>query len=118
MICLANFAQEIIEKKTPAMLVFTAEWCRPCALQKPLVSKLSEDFGDQVLIEIIDVDEQADLADHLQVKTLPATLVYAEGELVEHLHGYQAEDFLTAYLKHLIGQTKRQTPAGADAAKP
>jgi len=71
-----------------------------------------------VLIETIDVDQQADLADHLQVRTLPATLVYAEGELVEHLHGYQAEDFLTAYIKHIIEQTRRGAPAASDAAKP
>ncbi len=107
MICQANFDQEIIERKRAAMLVFTAEWCRPCGLQKPLVQKLAGSFGDNILIETIDVDQHPELAERLQVRTLPATLLYADGELVEHLHGYQAEDFLTAYLKHIMQHLKK-----------
>ncbi len=113
MICQANFDQEIVERKAAAMLVFTAEWCRPCGLQKPLVQKLSNSFGDRIRIEIIDVDQHPELADRLQIRTLPATLLYADGELVEHLHGYQAEDFLTAYLNHIIQHLKK---SGADSS--
>jgi thioredoxin-like negative regulator of GroEL len=108
MICLETFDEELIAKKAAAMLVFTADWCRPCGLQKPVIEKLAGQFGGQILIQIIDVDQHAGLADRLMVKTLPATLLYADGELVEHLHGYQAEDFLTAYLKHIIENRKNK----------
>lgn len=102
MITLANFDHEIIEKKTAAMLVFTAEWCRPCGLQKAVIASLTEKFAGKLLIEIIDVDEQEELADRFFARTLPTTIFFAAGEIVEALPGFQAEDFLTAYIQHIL----------------
>ncbi len=113
MITFADFDQNIIAGKKPAMLVFTAAWCRPCGLQRPVIEKISASFSNSIRIEIIDVDEQSDLADRLQVRTLPATLLYADGELVEHLHGYQAEDFLTSYVNHIIKMCQKKTEENA-----
>ncbi|GAB1353766.1 hypothetical protein MASR1M12_25040 [Erysipelotrichia bacterium] len=113
MITLEKFDQEIIAEKRTAMLVFTAAWCRPCGLQKPVIEKLATSFAASMLIEIIDVDEQSDLADRLEIRTLPATLLYAEGELVEHLHGYQAEDFLTSYVNHILKMSQKKTDENA-----
>lgn len=113
MITFADFDQDIIAGKKPAMLVFTAAWCRPCGLQKPVIEKIAASFSTSMRIEIIDVDEQADLADRLQIRTLPATLLYAEGELIEHLHGYQAEDFLTSYVNHILKMCQKKTDESA-----
>lgn len=115
MISLENFDAEIISKKTAAMLVFTAEWCRPCGLQKPIIEKLNSQFGDQILIQTVDVDLHSGLADRFQVRTLPATILFADGEMVEHLPGYQAEDFLTAYLKHIIEHRKNKSDTDKSA---
>ncbi len=109
MITSEDFDQKIISGKDPAMLVFTATWCRPCALQKPVIEKIAAAFSTSIRIEIIDVDAQSELADRLQVRTLPATLLYADGELVEHLHGYQAEDFLTSYVNHILKMCQKKT---------
>ncbi len=109
MINFTNFDHEILETKKIAMIVFTADWCRPCGLQKPEIEKVSAQFGDKVKIAVIDVDKDPDLADRFAVKTLPATIFFAEGELIEHLHGFQAEDFLSAYLKHIIEQCQHNS---------
>ena len=113
MITLEDFDQKIITGKAPAMLVFTAAWCRPCGLQKPVIEKIAATFSASMRIEVIDVDEQSDLADRLLVRTLPATLLYADGELVEHLHGYQAEDFLTSYVNHILKMSQKKTDENA-----
>jgi thioredoxin 1 len=114
MINAENFDREILETKKTAMLVFTADWCRPCSLQKVEVEKIVAQFADKLLIEVIDVDRETELSDRLAIKTLPATLLFAEGELVEHLHGFQAEDFLSAYLKHILEQCQRNLEADED----
>lgn len=102
-----NFDYEIIAKKATAMLIFTADWCRPSSLQKPVVQNLMAAFSPKVIIEIIDVDQQPELADRFFAKTLPTTILFADGEIVEALPGYQSEEFLTSYLQHILDHLEK-----------
>lgn len=97
-----NFDQEIVEKKRLAAIFFTAEWCRPSKLQQAILPELRNEFAQQVLIELIDVDQHEKLAERFAARTLPTTVLYAEGEIVEILPGYQTLDFMQSYLRHLI----------------
>ena len=113
MITLANFDNEMVEKKTSGMLVLTAAWCRPCSLQKAVVETLTEKFAAKILIEIIDVDNESELADRFSVRTLPTTIFFANGEIVEALPGFQAVDFLESYLQQIISHTEKPVDSPA-----
>ena len=41
----------------PVLLDFSATWCGPCKMQKPLIEDLKEKYGDQVDIQEVDVEE-------------------------------------------------------------
>lgn len=102
-----NFDQEITEKKSTALLTFTAEWCRPCTLQKPIIEALAKTYAGKVLIEIIDVDAQTELSDRFGARTLPTTVLFAQGEIVEALAGFQTEEFLTSYLELIMAEVAK-----------
>ncbi len=106
----SNFDQEILEKKAIAMITFTAEWCRPCLLQKPVIENLSPRYAGKAVIETIDVDTHAELADRYGARTLPTTILFAQGEIVETLAGYQTEEFLTSYLDMILVEVSKATP--------
>lgn len=108
MINFSNFEQLIVEKKATALLVFTAEWCRPCLLQKAVIENLQTTFAEKVLIELIDVDAHEELANKFGARTLPTSVIFGGGEMVEILAGFQAEDFLSSYLEHIISSLKKQ----------
>lgn len=110
MINSSNFEQLIVTKKATALLFFTAAWCRPCLLQKPVIESLKQKYAQQVLIDVIDVDADASLADKFSARTLPTCVLFCEGEVVEALAGYQAEDFISSYLDHIIAmQSAKET---------
>lgn len=111
-----NFDEQIISSKTPAMLVFIADWCRPCLLQKPIIETLKKDYNDRFIIELIDVDEDDKLADRFEAKTIPMTVLFAKGEIVEGLAGFQSEEFLRSYLDHILAQLKADKADKADEA--
>ncbi|MFZ5951359.1 MAG: thioredoxin family protein [Candidatus Rifleibacteriota bacterium] len=97
-----TFAHEIVEKKKTAVLIFSAQWCKPSRLQLQIVDELRHEFSEKAMIEVIDVDQEPALADQFQARTLPTTVLHAQGEIVEILPGYQTLDFLQAYLRHII----------------
>ena len=71
---------------------FYADWCGPCKTQDPILEDLEEEYGD-VEFEKIDVDENQDVANQYQVRSLPTLVVENDDGIVERFVGVtQAED--------------------------
>jgi thioredoxin 1 len=104
-----NFDKEIIESKKIALITFTADWCKPSQLQKTLIEKIRIDYFENAITVVIDVDQDEELADRFEARNLPTSVFFANGEIIESLPGFQPDDFLRAYLDHLIEQTKAAT---------
>lgn len=41
----------------------SATWCAPCQMMKPIVEALAEEYADQAVFAVIDVDELPELAE-------------------------------------------------------
>ncbi|MGM0598595.1 MAG: thioredoxin family protein [Candidatus Rifleibacteriota bacterium] len=102
-----NFDQKIIEKKAIAVICFVADWCKPSLLQQDVIKEIAEEYGKSAIIELVNVDKDEKLADRFNARTLPTTAIFAEGELIEILPGYQPLDFLQSYLKHIFQQQEK-----------
>jgi thioredoxin 1 len=71
---------------------FYADWCGPCKTQDPILEELEEEYPD-VEFEKINVDEQQDVANEYQVRSLPTLVVETDDGIVERFVGVtQAND--------------------------
>ena len=69
---------------------YTASWCGPCRVVAPLIDKLVEEYSDRATVVKIDIDENADAAKKHGIRSIPAVLVFREGEVVESFFGTQS----------------------------
>ena len=67
-------------------LYFSAEWCGPCKVFKPLVEKL-QSIGYPVYF--VDVDSDNVLAESHQIRSVPCIIVEQDGQVVERMVGVQ-----------------------------
>ncbi|WP_436936271.1 thioredoxin family protein [Halovenus marina] len=65
---------------------FYADWCGPCKTQDPILDDLEAEY-DGVEFEKIDVDEQQEIANEYQVRSLPTLIVENEDGIVERFVG-------------------------------
>lgn len=63
---------------------FSAKWCGPCKMFKPVVNQLIDE-GHK--IEIVDVDDDQDLAIKYQVMSVPTIVVEEDGQIVDSVLG-------------------------------
>ena len=77
---------------------FYADWCGPCKTQDPILEDLEEEWGDRVTFEKVDVDENQDVANEYQVRSIPTIVVEDDDGVVERFVGVtQAEDLEDAF---------------------
>ena len=100
----SSFQQQVIEQSSriPVLVDFWADWCAPCKMQLPVLLKLAEQYGEQLLIAKINSDEQRELAEQHGIRSLPTLRLYRHGTVVEELMGAQAETTLRTLIDTYI----------------
>ncbi len=92
---------ELVKGGKPFVLDFYADWCGPCRMLLPTVEKLAEEFEEEVDILKVNVDEQRDLAQKFQVRSIPA-LFFLQGNTVkDRVNGLTSEGDLRKRIKKL-----------------
>jgi thioredoxin 1 len=82
----SEFNQLLTEQKL-IVADYTASWCGPCKIVAPLIDKLATEYGDRVTVVKIDIDENKDNAKKYGIRSIPAVLIFRDGEMVESLFG-------------------------------
>ena len=76
------------------VLRFTASWCQPCKMLERILEDISTDYT----IEVIDIDENRELAIQYSVRGVP-TLVMLKNDIeTKRIVGMQTEGFLKEWL--------------------
>jgi thioredoxin 1 len=84
---------------TVRLLDFHADWCGPCKTQDPILEELIEDWEESVDLEKIDVDENQDVANEYQVRSLPTVVVENDDGIVDRFVGVTQREQIEAALE-------------------
>ncbi|MCU7940136.1 MAG: co-chaperone YbbN [gamma proteobacterium symbiont of Bathyaustriella thionipta] len=104
----AHFEQQVIElsKQQPILVDFWADWCQPCKVLIPLLSKLSEDYKGAFILAKVNADEQQELVAAAGVRNLPTVKLYKDGIVVDEFMGAKTESELRQFLDaHIENET-------------
>ena len=77
-----------------AVVDFSAVWCGPCQMLAPIMEVLSDEMDGEVDFFSADVDENRDLAYQFDIQSIPAIVVFANGEEVTRTVGFQPKEEL------------------------
>ena len=75
------FTAEVLESETPVLVDFTAAWCPPCRVMKPILSELDDDRDDLRVVSI-DVDDNQETAARYGVLSMPTFMLFRDGQPV------------------------------------
>jgi thioredoxin 1 len=70
------------------VVMFSASWCIPCKQAKPVFHALAESRKD-LTFEVIDIDENRDMAQDFGVTGVPTFMLIENNEEVSRLVGAQ-----------------------------
>ncbi|AOZ73382.1 thioredoxin [Boudabousia tangfeifanii] len=85
------------------MLVdFWAPWCGPCRQLGPILEEVAAEMGDKAKIWKLNVDENPTSPAKYGVRSIPAMLIFLDGELVETMVGVKTKSKIVETLNKYV----------------
>jgi thioredoxin 1 len=101
------FAAEVLESERPVLVDFTASWCPPCRVMKPVLAELAAERDDLRVVQL-DVDEHQRTAAEYGVLSMPTFILFRDGREVQRLVGARPRRRLEAELAEVLEQRVAQ----------
>ena len=73
---------DIISGDKPVLVDFSAEWCAPCKMMKPLLQELHSKMGNTVRILKIDIDQSPQVSSAYNVTGVPTLILFQKGNIL------------------------------------
>jgi len=94
----SEFDAAVREAAGPVLVDFSAAWCPPCQMLKPVLGDVAEELSDRLSVVIVDVDDSREIASEFGVRSIPALKLFVNGEVVAEATGFQNHDALLAWI--------------------
>jgi thioredoxin 1 len=95
------FAAEVLESERPVLVDFTAAWCPPCRVMKPVLAELAAERDDLRVVQL-DVDAEQRIAAEYGVLSMPTFILFRDGREVQRLVGARPRRRLEAELAEVL----------------
>ena len=97
-----NFDTEVLKSSKPIVVDFWAEWCGPCKAIAPFLEELSEEMSNKLKIVKINVDENPSTSQAYSIRSIPALMIFKNGEKISEKMGALPKSALESWIKDTI----------------
>ena len=79
--------EKTLSENTLVMVDFFATWCGPCQMFSPIVEQVEDKYDGDLNVVKVDIDENSDIAETYTIQSVPTTILFKNGEVVERVSG-------------------------------
>ncbi|MGB1360645.1 MAG: thioredoxin [Alphaproteobacteria bacterium] len=100
-----NFSEKVMNQsmETPVVVDFWAPWCGPCKELMPNLEAVVNSHNGKVKLAKINIDENQQMAQQMQVKSVPTVAIIYKGQPVDGFNGNIPKSEIEAKINAVLG---------------
>ena len=87
-----NFAQIVLQSKTPVLVDFWAKWCAPCRTLAPIVEAIAEQYAESARVFKLNVDDSPAVAQRYGIRGIPTLILFQDSVEKERIIGVASQE--------------------------
>ena len=90
---------EYLNGDKPLLVDYWAPWCGYCRRIGPAYEKIAEQYGKDMVVAKIDIDDEPLLAEREQIEVIPTLVLYRDGRAVASIVAPESKARIDAFLQ-------------------
>ena len=94
-----TFQQDVLNQSGLVLVDFYAPWCGPCKMVSPILNEVENNHQGYVEIVKVNVEDEQNLAQTYEIKSIPTVILFKNGVPVEGAVGVKPAEYFNQIIK-------------------
>ena len=95
----ASFEEDVLKAEGAVLVDYWAEWCGPCKMFAPVLEEIAKEYGDQLKICKLNIDENSETPPKFGIRGIPTLMLFKGGNVEATKVGALSISQLAAFIE-------------------
>lgn len=97
-----NFEAEVAESDIPVIIDFSADWCMPCQMMKPVFESLSGKYKGKLKFVKLNTEVAPEIAQRFGIQGIPCLVIVKDSKEIDRIVGFNNEQSLKQKIDSIL----------------